>query len=73
MLDVSDEGGDAPFTLKVVPPRFQHSLLDASVDVNAATCFQETKPGNDSVIDLEQNYENYKTCKVCAANFQFEF
>lgn len=66
MLDVSDDGGDAPFTLKIVPPLSHHSLLDASVDINAAKCFVETKPADDADIDLEQNYENYKICKVRA-------
>lgn len=66
MLDASDDGRDAPFTLKILPPFSQYSFIDASVDFNAAKCFVETKPGDKPVINLEENYETYKTCKVRA-------
>jgi hypothetical protein len=66
MLDVSDDGGDAPFALKLVPPLSQHSLLDASVNINSAKCFVETKPKDEPVIDLAEKYEEFKNCKVRA-------
>jgi hypothetical protein len=66
MLDVSDDGSDAPFALKLVPPLSQHRILDASVNVNSAKCFLETKPKEKPVIDLELNYERFKECKVGA-------
>jgi hypothetical protein len=66
MLDVSDDGSDAPFALKLVPPLSQHSLLNAAVNVNSAKCFVETKPKEEPVIDLNLSYEKFKECKVDA-------
>ncbi|XP_065334184.1 endothelin-converting enzyme homolog isoform X2 [Cloeon dipterum] len=63
LLDVSEAGRDAPFSIKVVPPLPRNSFFYPNSHFNGGHCFADTAPPEDENVKTDTLYEKYAECK----------
>ncbi|CAB3364617.1 Hypothetical predicted protein [Cloeon dipterum] len=63
LLDVSEAGRDAPFSIKVVPPLPRNSFFYPNGHFNGGHCFVDTTPPEEENVTMDTLYEKYTECK----------